>query len=78
MATTLSKNQAYDGASFIQANLAGNSHLYHDLIRPHEGSAFINGALPSELDAEYPPGEAHSGLDSAVKIDVESPFHRNE
>ena len=27
---------------------------------------------------ERPPGETHAGLDDAVKIHVESPFHRNE
>lgn len=28
--------------------------------------------------ADATPGEAHSGLNSAVRIDVKSPFHRNE
>src|SRR5437588_7286294 len=43
-----------DQAQIIASILAGNTHLFHDLIRPHERSVFVMALslLHNEADAE--------------------------
>jgi hypothetical protein len=83
MPTCTSRRQTL---SIMALSLVNSDAEYH---YPHGGSAGIRTASRFQRAAaraagtgnpqrKQPPGEAHSGLDSAVKIEVESPFHRNE